>query len=303
MNGLVSIMIPTYNQRQYIEQAVKSALAQDYPNLEVIVSDDSTNDDTRYILEPYFSDNRFRYSKNERSLGRVGNYRKLLNELANGEWVVMLDGDDYYIDDQYISKAMTVAGSDKDIILVGAAVKTTDEATQESKVYGLGKEDFIIDGKLIFTVYRALPNHQTDIYVKKLAQQLNFYRHPSTGSDSESLFRLCLHGKVAYIAREVAVWRIHDSNTTYTRNISQQVKELTFIDSIYEYALKHLHRAEAGKWRRNMYRGMSVHLFDLSLSAKQYWPAIWILLRFGKFLGLRQTISRLRQLVVTKVRQ
>lgn len=302
MKGLVSIMIPTFNQGQYIEQAVKSALAQDYLNLEVIVSDDSTNDETRSILEPYFSDTRFRYSRNQKSLGRVGNYRKLLYELANGEWVVMLDGDDYYIDNQYISKAMMVAGSDNEIILVGAAINATDDATHQCDVYGLGDQDFIIDGKLIFTIYQKLPNHQTDIYVKKLAQQLNFYRDPSTGSDSESLYRLCLHGKVAYIARQVAVWRIHNNNTTYTRKISRQIKELTFIDSIYEYSLKYLHRVEANKWRRNMYRGMSIHLFNLSLSSKQYWYGIWILLRFGKFLGLRQTLNYFRQLVFTKVR-
>lgn len=297
---LVSIMIPTYNQPEYIEQAVKSALAQDYPNLEVIVADDSNNELTGSILQSYTADSRFRYYKNPKQLGRVGNYRKLLFELAKGEWVVMLDGDDYYIDSHYISKAMQVATKEQGVVLIGSGLKVLHSKTNSFDVHGLAATSFIVDGKEMFTKYRQLPNHQTDIYQRKLACELDFYRHPSAGSDSESIYRLCLHGKVAYLAGEVAVWRVHNENTTYTRDLSKQIKELSFIDKIYEYAIKFLNKQDADAWRNVMYRGMTVHLFNLAYSLKSYRYSTWILLRFGKFLGLKTTLGFFRKLLFSR---
>ena len=297
---LVSIMIPTYNQPEYIEQAVKSALDQDYPDLEVVVSDDSNNEQTAVILQPYLTDNRFRYYKNPKQLGRVGNYRKLLFELAKGEWVVMLDGDDYYIDSHYIGKAMQITGKEKSVVLIGSGIKVLYSATNSLEAYGLGANDFIVDGKEMFTRYRQLPNHQTDIYQRKLACELDFYRHPSAGSDSESIYRLCLHGRVAYLAGEVAVWRVHNENTTYTRDISKQIKELSFIDKIYEYAVTFLNKQDADAWRTIMYKGMTIHLFNLAYSLRNYRYSTWILLRFGKFLGFRVTVSYFRKLLFSR---
>ena len=70
--ALVSILIPTYNQAMYIGQAVESALQQDWPELEVIVSDDGSSDDTQRVLEKFRDDERVRISRNTGNLGRVG---------------------------------------------------------------------------------------------------------------------------------------------------------------------------------------------------------------------------------------
>lgn len=74
-----TIMIPTYNQPQYIMQCVESAMAQDYSNLEIVISDDSTNDETEKIIkEKYIQDPRIKYFHNIVRLGRVGNYHHTL---------------------------------------------------------------------------------------------------------------------------------------------------------------------------------------------------------------------------------
>ena len=49
----VSVLIPTYNQEKYIVQSVESALIQDYPNLEIIVSNDNSKDNTEALLQKY----------------------------------------------------------------------------------------------------------------------------------------------------------------------------------------------------------------------------------------------------------
>ena len=61
----VTIMIPTYNQAKYISKAIESALSIDYSNIEVIVSDDCSSDNTEEVVSKYLSDNRYKYIKNE----------------------------------------------------------------------------------------------------------------------------------------------------------------------------------------------------------------------------------------------
>ena len=287
MDYSVTIMIPAFNQPKYIAQAVASALDQDYDNLEVIVADDSTDTETETALLPYITNKKLTYFKNDRRLGRVENYRQLLNRLARGSWVIMLDGDDYFLDRRYVSRAIQFIREDSSIVLVGAGIRVLNEATQRSESFGLTDHTVVFDGKEVFSKYNRLPNHQTDLYRRDLAQKLDFYRHPSTGSDSESLFRLCLHGKVAYLAEDVAVWRIHSSNTTFVHDINKQIKELSFIDSVYSYSLQFLDKETAGKWRTNMYRSMVMHLLSISGSAKKHLASIRIIVQYGKFIGLK----------------
>lgn len=104
---LVSIMIPTYNQEAYISDAIESALAQDYPNLEVVVTDDCSTDHTAEVVKQYLTDSRLKYHRNTKNLGRVGNYHNTLYNVASGEWVVNLDGDDYFTDNKFISIGMS----------------------------------------------------------------------------------------------------------------------------------------------------------------------------------------------------
>ncbi|EJR60846.1 hypothetical protein IIO_03180 [Bacillus cereus VD115] len=50
---LVSVLIPTYNRPHYFEKALCSVLEQTYPNIEIIIGDDSTNDETEKVLQKY----------------------------------------------------------------------------------------------------------------------------------------------------------------------------------------------------------------------------------------------------------
>ena len=87
---LVSIMIPTFNQAQFVGDAIESIISQTYDNLEIIVLDDHSQDSTEKVVKGY-DDERIRYIKNEENLGRVNNYRNGLYNHAKGEWVLVED--------------------------------------------------------------------------------------------------------------------------------------------------------------------------------------------------------------------
>ena len=103
---LISVLIPTYNRAGYLVEAVESVREQDYPNFEVIVSDNASTDGTEERVKKYLSDPRFRYYRNEKNLGNVENYRKLIYEYASGQLGHYLTDDDYFIDRQHLSKAV-----------------------------------------------------------------------------------------------------------------------------------------------------------------------------------------------------
>lgn len=111
----VSVMIPTYNQEDYIAQAINSVLMQDYGNIEIIIADDCSTDRTGEIARQYIS-SKVKYIRNERNLGRVANYRNTLYSHTTGDWIVNLDGDDYYTDKTFISRAINEILSQNDIV-------------------------------------------------------------------------------------------------------------------------------------------------------------------------------------------
>lgn len=89
---LVSICIPAYNAAATIGDTIRSALDQVYTNIEIVVVNDCSRDNTREIVTK-FTDPRIRYIDNDRNLGINANWQKTILE-ASGEFVILLGHDD-----------------------------------------------------------------------------------------------------------------------------------------------------------------------------------------------------------------
>ena len=94
---LVSVLIPCWGCRDYIGKTIKSALAQDYKPLEILVVEDHGDDGT-YEEALKFSDPRLRVIRNERNFGQYGNKNEAAR-LASGDLIKYLDGDDLLFPD------------------------------------------------------------------------------------------------------------------------------------------------------------------------------------------------------------
>ena len=94
-NGLVSIVMPSYNTDGYIKESIESVLYQSYPYWELIIVDDCSTDNTDEIIKPYLTDDRIRYLKNEKNSGAAVSRNYALRE-AKGKWVAFLDSDDLW---------------------------------------------------------------------------------------------------------------------------------------------------------------------------------------------------------------
>ncbi len=93
---LVSVIMPSYNAEKYIDEAIKSVIAQTYTNWELFVIDDGSTDGTARIAQSYAEkDSRVIFRRNSHNMG-TANTRNIGIRLANGEWIATLDSDDIW---------------------------------------------------------------------------------------------------------------------------------------------------------------------------------------------------------------
>lgn len=296
MKLFFSIMIATYNQPEYIVKAVQSCLNQDYDNFEVVVGDDSTNDDNYNALLPFLSNPKLKYFINKENVGRVKNYRKLLYEYAKGDWAMMLDGDDYYIDNTYLSSAAKWIAENENIVMVMAGHLLIDENTKTETTLALINKNTIHSGIEIFKNFLNIGQHSTCIYDRKIATKLDFYSLDSMGTDADGLFRLSLHGNVVYLNNIVVIWRIHTENNTFKASDAiKQMHEMKFIDSISNYAINFLEKKEAKIWNTKMYTAMSFHISGLAEKSKNKFAIFRVALWASKFWGFMSTLRYLKR--------
>lgn len=98
VDGLVSIIMPSWNTATFIAESIQSVLDQTYTNWELLVVDDCSTDNTDEILAS-FHDKRIKYMHNEKNSGAALTRNKALRE-AQGEWIAFLDSDDLWAPDK-----------------------------------------------------------------------------------------------------------------------------------------------------------------------------------------------------------
>ena len=90
---MISIIVPVHNHPAFVERSIQSALAQSYPNFEVVIVDDASDTETKAILDRYKSYPRIRLFHNDGNLGISRTQNRAIAE-AHGQWIAHLDCDD-----------------------------------------------------------------------------------------------------------------------------------------------------------------------------------------------------------------
>ena len=113
-NSLVSILIPTYNRAKMVGKSIESALSQTITDIEIIVCDNCSTDNTVKVVHSYTKkDSRLRLVVNETNIGPTRNWRRCV-ENARGKYAKLLFSDDW-IDSEYIEKTLPILEKNKDI--------------------------------------------------------------------------------------------------------------------------------------------------------------------------------------------
>jgi glycosyltransferase involved in cell wall biosynthesis len=238
--SLVSIIIPTYNQEDFISETLESVLAQTYINTEIIVTDDGSTDRTPEILQQYASNfSKINLITSEKNTGVVKNINRALN-VVNGEFIAWLGGDDLMMPEK-IEKQVNLLMGRPDA--VGCCHDAEVFESDSGKALGLfseiynSKKGFREGGiELLFDPgYHMLPS---TIMFRSI------YR-PIEGFDERLLFgdwlydiEIFRHGKCVVINEVLARYRRHSKNITgsliaKSKGFEENLIILAIVDSKY----------------------------------------------------------------------
>lgn len=231
----VTVMIPTYNQCEFLEIAIRSALAQDYRNLEVLVADDASSDRTEKVVSKFLPDPRLKYVRRSTNIGRVRNYRMCLTQDATGDLVLCLDGDDYFTEFDAISTLASEFILNPEIVLAFGSV--VQGAVTCNQGVALGRA---MSGSQFFLQHPPFRKvgffHMATMYRRDAAIQVGFYTQEILSSDFESFYRLILGRKLSFVDKVVGVWRQHSGNASKALDVYDLAKNLQVFISPYKYA-------------------------------------------------------------------
>ncbi len=104
MNCKISIIIPSYNNAKYIKQCLDSCVFQTYKNIEIIVVDDCSSDNSVNLVKAYQKrDSRIRLIQNTKNQG-VSKTRHIGILACSSDWITTLDSDDFYVSERKLEK-------------------------------------------------------------------------------------------------------------------------------------------------------------------------------------------------------
>ena len=143
--NLVSVIMPTYNAERWVAASIDSVLAQTYPDLELIITDDCSTDNTRAILKEYEQkDPRVRVIYAEKNLG-AGHTRNKCIEAAQGRYLAFCDSDDRWMPTK-LEKQLNFM-HEKDCCMVFASYITCDEQGNNNGVIIAPKQQSLFQTK------------------------------------------------------------------------------------------------------------------------------------------------------------
>ena len=157
-NKLVSVVVPVYNVEKYIERCVESLIAQDHSLLEIILVDDGTKDNSGKIIDSLAEkDSRIRVI--HKTNGGVSSARNAGLEIANGEYVVFVDGDDY-VDKDYVSYFLALSVNNECDIAMNLnnhTYKSADVKQDNQRVISaLTAMEYIYNGEIFVAVWNKM---------------------------------------------------------------------------------------------------------------------------------------------------
>lgn len=141
--GKISIIIPVYNVKEYLDKCIQSVVLQTYRNIEIIIVDDGSNDGSELICDEWGKkDNRIRvFHKKNGGLADARNFG-LMN--AKGEFVGFIDSDDYIKSDMY-ENLFAAMEEEVDIACCGTVIVYPDKFGRKPDIYDKAPQKLVMN--------------------------------------------------------------------------------------------------------------------------------------------------------------
>lgn len=299
-NPTVSVIIPTYNRAHLLGRAIQSVLDQTYGDLELIVVDDGSADNTEEVVGS-FDDRRLRYIRLSENSGGSAIPRNTGLRAARGQYIASLDDDCFWLDKNKLERQVEFFEAHPDHVLVGANSVTVDEDAHELARGLLPERDEEIRGKLL---EENCFGHSSVMFRKAAAMIFGGYSQLEEGHYSGYCDDYDLWLKLGTVGKFTNLPIYGVSHVALSTSISAKDRMVLWADDI-RLISKYKHKYP-NYWRAISFRSaqlLNVLLYIISEAApfiylkrflKSECPTCWraiILAHNIVFQGIRQLIS------------
>lgn len=212
-NKLVSVIIPCYNVEKYIEKTLKSVINQSYSNIEIILIDDGSTDNTANIIsELAKEDNRIKYYYQNNS--GVSYSRNIGIEKSKGEFICFLDGDDLYFENKIKHQLEKITENNVDICCCWNVVTSLDNENKiKSENIYTNKETLVED----FILQKAFITTNDWMIRKKVIvdNELFFEEKYKYGEDFNFFLKILSVGEIIICEEVLTMYRINSNSSSF----------------------------------------------------------------------------------------
>jgi glycosyltransferase involved in cell wall biosynthesis len=219
-----------FNGERYLRVALESVLNQTFPDWELLLWDNQSTDDSARIANSY-SDSRIRYFLSSEHTG-LGEARRLVSHYVTGEWIAVLDVDDYWLPGNLEKKLSNPINPDIGILYSRYVV---DQLQLGRKSFVMPKRVNLPDG----FIYSRLTKKNiigliTALYRKTAVDQVGGFRNFPLGADYDLNLRISKYWKVLAIDEVTSVYRLHGLNGSILDAENMNAERVGVTDEISE---------------------------------------------------------------------
>lgn len=204
----VSVIIPNYNYGKFISASVESVLSQTYKNIEVIVVDDGSKDDSLEILKRFGNKIRVVQQKNS----GVSAARNHGVSLSNGDLIAFLDADDIWLPEK-LERQIEKFNADSEVGLVHCSMILIDQENKPIGENNNGQEGWVSEDFLRFESGVVVGAGSTALVKRQIFDEVGgFDLRLSTAADWDFCYRVSRKYKLGFVTEPLVLYRMHTTN-------------------------------------------------------------------------------------------
>jgi glycosyltransferase involved in cell wall biosynthesis len=252
MDPLVSVLVPTYNRSALLRRALGSVLAQTYRNIELLISDNHSTDDTAAVAEEFANrDSRFRRIPSPPpNTPAMHNIRHVLTA-ARGKYAVILSDDDFFLDYRYLEAGAGILESQRLGLLITDCV--IGRPRREATHLAIGP---VTPGREFFLGFWRGPYHVpviSNLFDLELARRCEPWNDPKVlYADVELWLKMMTLTDVAYYRYPAVYYHFHGKNIVSTVSLAMHKENIRFIDNTAQFAAATFGEETVREWKKSM---------------------------------------------------
>lgn len=281
---MVSVIMPVYNAQDYMSETIESVLRQTYSDIELIIVNDGSSDDSERIAKSYESDSRVKVINQANSGVSVARNNGFANSI--GEYILFVDADDILADDMVYTLVNTIETHHADVVSCGAGIVENGVVVREEFGTGQLKSYNRIDAMKYYLIGNDVNiGVWTKLFTRESVKDVEYKKGVRINEDKLYIFEALMHSNVYVVNDVTKYYYVKRDNSATTKKFNERwFDSLDVADAMYELTVK---------------EDESLELYGRINRVKSYY---WVLLMFCKNPGIIQEYFEQYNRIVRRIK-